>query len=59
MSEPRSDDAFQRAISTGNIVDAESNAVRVAEIELRKIAVQVLLCTMLIYALSCPRLKIE
>ena len=45
------DNTLHYAISAGDVIHAQRDAVVVAEIELRKIAVKVLFCTMLIGAL--------
>src|SRR5271165_5369553 len=51
ISKPLSNDAFQRAISTGHIINAKPDAVAIAKVELSKVAVQVLLLAVLIHAL--------
>src|SRR5258707_15212980 len=50
ISEPLSDDALQRAISAGNVIDAERNAIRVAKVKLGKVTVQMLFLAVLVYA---------
>jgi len=50
ICEPLSDDALQCAVGAGNVIDAERHAVRIAKIELGKVAMQVLFLAMLIDA---------
>jgi hypothetical protein len=50
VSEPLSNDAFNRAFGALHVIYAKANAIAVPEIELRQISVQVLLFAMLIYA---------
>src|SRR5437762_1720250 len=49
VSEPLPDDAFNRALSALYIICAEPHAVTISKIELRKVAVQVLLTAMLVH----------
>src|SRR5579863_9689983 len=51
VGEPLADNAFQRAVGAGHIVNAKFDPVAIAEIELGQIAVQVLFLAMLIDAL--------
>jgi hypothetical protein len=50
IGQPLSDYATQRLLCSGNVIHAERNAVRIAEIKLAQISVEVLLFAMLINA---------
>ena len=59
VSEALADDTFQRLLGSLPIVEAVRGTVRVAEIELGEIAVQMLLRAMLVDAPHAPHAPVE
>lgn len=51
IGQPLADDALQQTISAGNVINTQGHAVTIAEIELGKVAVQMVMAAMLVDAL--------